>query len=149
MLWPAGLSADYSFNQVPVSTGLATLLAVLLWIAIAGAAILAYRRARPVFFLIAFFAVTIAPVANIAILVGSIKAERFLYLPSVGFVGCLVWLGRRAPARWSAIALGIVCLALAARTYARNNDWYDERSLWTSAVQVTPQQLQDSPKTWR
>ena len=36
------------------------------------------------------------------------------------------------------IALGLVCLACAARTYARNFDWLDERSLWTSAVDACP-----------
>ena len=37
----------------------------------------------------------------------------------------------------------MVCLALAARTWARNADWFDDRTLWASAVQVCP----DSYKT--
>jgi tetratricopeptide (TPR) repeat protein len=81
-------------------------------------------------------------VANLVILVGSIMAERFLYLPSVGFVGVLVWgalvLRRRVPAKWLAAALAVMCLALAARTWARNADWFDDRTLWASAVQVCP-----------
>ena len=149
LIWPARLSPDYSYNRIPLSTGMdfKAILALLVWIAIAAAAFVSYRRARPVLFFIAFFAVTIAPVANLAILVGSIMAERFLYLPSVGFVGVLVWgalaLRRRVPARWMAAALTVVCLALAARTWARNADWFDDRTLWASAVQVCP----DSYKT--
>jgi tetratricopeptide (TPR) repeat protein len=149
LLWPAHLSPDYSYNQIPLSTWTdpKTLLALLVWIAIAAAASLAWRRARPAFFFIVFFAVTIAPVANLVILVGSIMAERFLYLPSIGFAGLVVWaalaLRHRVPARWMAAALAIVCLALAARTWARNADWFDDRSLWASAVQVCP----DSYKT--
>src|SRR5208283_418038 len=70
------------------------------------------------------------------------------YLPSIGLAGCVVAaicaLGRQVPrqrlfdirAAW--IALGLLCLACAARTYARNFDWLDDLSLWTSAVDVCP-----------
>jgi tetratricopeptide (TPR) repeat protein len=145
LLWPARLSPDYSYNQIPLSTGadIPALLALLVWIAIAAAAVLAYRRARPALFFIAFFAVTIAPVANLVILVGSIMAERFLYLPSIAFAGVLVWgalaVRRRVPVRSMAIALAAVCTAFAARTWTRNADWFDDRTLWASAAQVAPQ----------
>jgi hypothetical protein len=144
LIWPARLSPDYSYNQIPLSTGMdfRTILALLVWIAIAAAAVISYRRARPALFFIAFFAVTIAPVANLVILVGSIMAERFLYLPSVGFAGVLVWgalaLRRRVPSKWLAAAAAVVCLALAARTWARNADWFGDPILWASAVQVCP-----------
>jgi hypothetical protein len=80
------------------------------------------------------------------ILIGTIMAERFLYLPSIGFAGCLVVtvyavckrLPRAAPA-----VLALVSVAFAARTYTRNFDWLDDLSLWTSAVKVCP----DSYKT--
>jgi tetratricopeptide (TPR) repeat protein len=47
-------------------------------------------------------------------------------------------LRRRVPAKWLAAALAVMCLALAARTWARNADWFDDRTLWASAVQVCP-----------
>jgi len=37
------------------------------------------------------------------------------------------------------IALGLLTLVCAARTYARNLDWLDDLSLWTSAVDVCPE----------
>jgi tetratricopeptide (TPR) repeat protein len=155
LLWPGRLSADYSYNQVPLfgwrfSTweDAKTVLALLVWIAIAAAAPIGYRRARPAFFFLAFFLATIAPVSNLVIPIGSIMAERFLYLPSIGFAGCVVWSARaayrHAPTHWPAprtvlsAALTLACLALGARTYARNFDWRDERSLWSSAVQAAP-----------
>ena len=105
------------------------------------------KRAKPLFFFLAFFFVTLAPTANIAILIGTDMAERFLYLPSIGFLGALVWVGwmayRRAPqtsaTRFTAAGvLAVVTLALGARTFTRNFDWYDERSLWESAVRTSP-----------
>ena len=155
-VWPARLSADYSYNAVPLfgwhpaqweDAKALIALAVCL-----GAALLAvrwYRTRKPLFFFLAFFFVALAPTSNLAILIGSIMAERFVYLPSIGLAGCVVAaiyaLGRQVSrqrllamrAAW--IALGLVCLACAARTYARNFDWLDELSLWTSAVDVCPE----------
>ena len=147
-VWPAGLSADYSYNAVPLfgwhpaewedAKALMALAACL------GAALLAvrWRRTRkPLFFFIVFFFVALAPTSNLVVLIGSIMAERFTYLPSIGLAGCAVaaicGLGRKV-SRTAWIALGLLCLACAARTYARNFDWLDDLSLWTSAVDVCP-----------
>ena len=50
LIWPARLSPDYSYNRIPLSTGMdfKAILALLVWIAIAAAAFVSYRRARPV-----------------------------------------------------------------------------------------------------
>jgi tetratricopeptide (TPR) repeat protein len=134
LVWPRDLSCDYSYNQIPVAGGFAAL-------AVCGGAaaiaILCYRRHTAVCFFIAFFFAALAPTSNLVILIGSIMAERFLYLPSLGFAGCLVWAIYRRP-RIAPAVLGVVCVALAIRTYARNIDWLDDRSLWSSAAKVCP-----------
>ena len=158
-LWPAHLSADYSYNAVPLfgwrlsnweDAKALIALAVLL-----GAALLALllavrwrRTGKPLLFFLVFSFVALAPTSNLIVLIGSIMAERFLYLPSVGLAGCIVaavcLLGRRrllqrrvaAPVAWA--ALGLVCLVFTGRTHTRNFDWQDSLSLWTSAVDVCP-----------
>jgi tetratricopeptide (TPR) repeat protein len=151
-VWPARLSADYSYNAVPLfgwqpvdweDAKALIALAVCL-----GAILLAvrwYRTRKPLFFFLAFFFVALAPTSNLVVLIGSIMAERFVYLPSIGLAGCVVAaicalgpLVSRQRLRTVWIALGILCLACAARTYARNYDWLDDLSLWTSAVDVCP-----------
>jgi tetratricopeptide (TPR) repeat protein len=106
-------------------------------VAAAAAALLCYRRHKAVCFFIAFFFAALAPTSNLVILIGSIMAERFLYLPSVGFAGCLVWAVYRRP-RMAPAVLALVSAALAVRTYARNIDWLDDQSLWASAAKVCP-----------
>jgi protein O-mannosyl-transferase len=155
LLWPAHLSADYSFHQIPLFSGRLdnpedwkTVFSLVVIAALALAAVWAYRRAWQLFFLIGFFFITLSPTANLAILIGSVMAERFLYLPSVAFAGCLVWAGwavyrrvlSRGPAahKAAAVLLAAGCLAYAGRTWTRNADWYDGMTLWTSAVQVVP-----------
>ncbi|MGA2114901.1 MAG: tetratricopeptide repeat protein [Bryobacteraceae bacterium] len=155
-VWPAHLSPDYSYNAVPLfgwhpaqwedTKGLIALALCL------GAAVLAvrwYGTRKPLFFFLAFFFVALAPTSNLAILIGSIMGERFVYLPSIGLAGCVVAaiyaLGRQIPrqrllvVRTGWTALGLLCFLCAARTYARNFDWLDERSLWASAVDVCPE----------
>ena len=46
---------------------------------------------------------------------------------------------RTAPAVTTRGELSLVCLAFTARTCARNLDWQDDRSLWTSAMDVSPE----------
>jgi tetratricopeptide (TPR) repeat protein len=160
LVWPGHLSCDYSYNQIPPFawrfTNWEDWKAILALAVCAGAAALAvfcYRRSKPVLFFIAFFFAALAPTANLALLIGTIMAERFLYLPAIGFAGCLAWAGwagfRRLRTRWPAArvaapaVLAMLTLALCARTFARNADWFDERSLWTSAARWCP----DSYKT--
>jgi tetratricopeptide (TPR) repeat protein len=158
-LWPVHLSPDYSYNAVPLfgwrlwngeDARALVALAVLLGAGILGVVVAARRRAveKPLLFFLVFFFVALSPVSNMFVLIGSIMAERFLYLPSVGLAGCVAAavyaLGRRpsvqrraaAPAAW--VALGLVCALFTARTYARNADWRDGLALWSSAVKVCP-----------
>ncbi len=146
-LWPARLSADYSYNAValfgePLTAQALFELAVCVALVLL-LVFLASRAPKPSRFLLVFFFVALLPTSNLIVPIGSIMAERFLYLPSVGLAGCVAavswWAAQRqqvARAVWAAWAL--LCVGLAARTYARNLDWKDELSLWTSAAEVCP-----------
>ena len=136
LIWPARLSCDYSFNEVPLS-GWGDFGALLALGVCAAAIALVFQRRqrhRVLFFFTIFFFVALLPSSNLLVTIGSIMAERFLYLPALGFGGCVVYLLRGRP-RW---ILAAACLLLAARTYVRNRDWRDEASLWASAVQAAP-----------
>jgi len=150
-VWPEHLSPDYSRRAISLfSWRLSTwedgrVLIVLAACLCAIALAVRLRRTwKAMCFFIIFFFVAFAP-TGIAV---PIMAERFMYLPSIGLAGCLVAgiyaLGRRLSPRWPAsprvawIAMGIACLALAMRTHARNFDWRDDLSLWSSAVEVVP-----------
>ena len=155
LVFPRDLSCDYSYNQIPLVTWTfhnwedwKALLALSVCVLAVAVAIQCYRRSKPVFFFVAFFFATMAPTSNLIILIGPIMAERFLYLPSIGFAGCLVVavdaLCRRAPARYgwprrlAPAAIALICVAFGVRTFIRNYDWTDDESLFTSAVQVSP-----------
>jgi tetratricopeptide (TPR) repeat protein len=134
LVWPRDLSCDYSYNQIPVAGWGVGSFAVL---AVCSAAVFCYRRHKVLCFCIVFFFAALAPTSNLVILIGSIMAERFLYLPSLGFAGCLVWAIYRRP-RFAPAVLALISAALAVRTYARNIDWLDDQTLWASAAKVCP-----------
>jgi tetratricopeptide (TPR) repeat protein len=154
LLAPVTLSADYSFNQIPVvrsaSDPLAITGAVLLAALVALAAGL--RRGRVSGLLAAAGLASFLPVSNLLLPIGTLMAERLMYLPSV-FV-CLgvpaIW--RRAAdavagngsrhghvrRRLAAAALALVVLAGAGRTLARNADWRDQLTLFSATVRSSP-----------
>lgn len=142
-IYPAKLSCDYSFNQIPISFDWRqTLPAALASVVVVGVWLWAVRRrhaggvlAGGIYF--AAFATT----SNILLPTGTIMGERLAYLPSAGF--CLLaamgwsWLEKRQ--RTVALGvLGVVLLALGTRTIRRNLDWRDNPTLFAAAVQAAP-----------
>ena len=157
LVFPRALSADYSFNQIPLyGTGdpanAAAWISVIAIVSLLGAAIYLRFRRRLFLWGVLFFFIMILPVSNLAVTIGSIMAERFLYLPSIGFctaaavVLCEVtgkavsWTRTetqsRVLLRWT-LPAAIICL-LGIRTFLRNADWKDDLSLWKSAVVASP-----------
>ncbi len=143
-VWPAKLSWNYYYSEIPIARG--TLQDWIAWIVIAAAifgACIAFRRNRTIFFFAAFAFVALIPVSNLLILIGSIMADRFLYLPAIGLAACVVIavyaLGDRLKIRALApILLGILIVALGVRTLARNLDWQDNSTLLEAGIRDTP-----------
>ncbi len=154
LMWPVKLSADYSYNAIPVATSLwdrGVLLAGLAWVGLLVMAVYGWLRGiRPVVFGIGVTLLTFLPASNFLLLIGTIMGERLFYLPSAGL--CLLigaawdWMAARSRKlgglRWIEIAwLGVfalVILLLTARTIQRNRDWRNTETLMQSAAQVVP-----------
>ena len=110
--------------------------------------VLTFRRHKTVCFLLLFYLIVYLPTSNFLIIIGSIMAERFLYLPLLGFVGCLVLgveaLARRIqippPTRQLAVysLLTAIAMGFAVRAAERNEDWLSDITLWTAAAKMSP-----------
>jgi len=141
LLWPAGLSCDRSYREIALAgpSDPAAWLALAIVAALLAAAIARYRRDRLLFFAAGFFGIAILPTSNLVVAIGSIMAERFLYLPSVAFAIALVVLVQRAVSpKTAAILLAAATLVCAARTFARNFAWHDNVALASTDVQTAP-----------
>lgn len=164
LIWPAQLSSDYSYNQIPLFqwelSNIENIKAILSALFIAGTLALAvwcYRRHKAISFFIAFYWIAYAPTSNFLINTGSIMGERFLYIPSIAFcallvlgvdnlcqrIGTSVELDRASIARpWPRLAPPVLLLLIlifySARGYARNRDWRSDVTLAESAIKSTP-----------
>ena len=146
LVFPQKLSADYSFNQIPLFGTGHSETDVIAWISLLliGVLLLAaiYLRARQKLFSwgMLFFFLMLLPTSNLLFTIGSIMAERFLYLPSIGFCAAsaavLCEVSNRLRLRWTLPI--IVISALGVRTFVRNADWRDDLTLWTSSVAAAP-----------
>jgi tetratricopeptide (TPR) repeat protein len=143
-------------------------LALIVVLAIIGIALRNFRRNRAVFFFIFFGFGTFLPTSNLfpklgeplfqkeSWVIGSIMAERFMYLPSIGFAGCLVltvyaicrriipqldisaWAQRIWLQVVARTALALIAVAFSVRSFIRNYDWEDDVKLWQQAVKAAP-----------
>jgi len=149
LVWPAVLRADYSYDQIPLvrwPPGAATVVEVGAGLALlVGLAVAAWRirRTRPALcFLLVWIGVSVLPAANLLVVIGSIRADRFLYLPLVGCTGALAiaaWGDGSLRRRRLVGALGAVAIAsCAARSIGRNAEWRDELTLWRATVATSP-----------
>lgn len=145
LVWPWPLSADYSFAQIPTEGAEAVL-----WMAAGVSCLLGWgyaawrlRGEMPwIAFGLALFAGGYFPVSNLAIPVGTIMAERALYIPSAGFlIAAVPTAGALLPRRgWRApaAALAGVCLIFGALTWQRNHEWGETLRFWRRTAEVSP-----------
>ncbi|UCF41359.1 MAG: DUF1736 domain-containing protein [Gemmatimonadota bacterium] len=141
---PLTLSPDYSFDAIPVVQSVFDLrfLTTVAFLSLLGWAFAVPRFRRSVVALgILWYAITLFPTSNLLMLVGTIFAERLLYLPSVAFcllvATGLVWVAeRRRPAALAA-AVALVA-ALSVQTLRYSSAWRDDISLFRWAVASVP-----------
>ncbi|MCX5797864.1 MAG: tetratricopeptide repeat protein [Elusimicrobia bacterium] len=139
--WP--LSADYAFDSIPVLGPLAPRnLAAILLLAAAGWGLWRWSRRQPqAGFAAGFFLAAFLLVSNIPIPIGAIMAERFAYLPSVGF--CLLAalalqnLGRRA----GTVLLVLLLAVWAGLCIRRNRAWRSDETLFVSILETSPRSV--------
>ena len=144
LAWPARLSCDYSWSQIPLVGGGAP--DWLGWMALGAATaagVLLWRGSRTARFLAGAALLVFLPTSNLLFPIGTIMAERFLYLPAIAFAaGVVAAVGaaekRVGDARLAPALLGLIALACAARTWVRNLDWQDDLSIGKAAIEASP-----------
>lgn len=104
-----------------------------------------WKRSRIVFFCLLWYPITFLPVSNL-VPISTLMADRYLFLPSIGFILLVAYVVRAVVRARPGLPLGrilrpavlIACVALLAffsfQTVKRNHVWRDSISLWSSAV---------------
>jgi tetratricopeptide (TPR) repeat protein len=151
LVWPHPLSADYSYAQIALPSGPfdpGVLLGAVIAVGLPAAGILALRRQPALGFSLLLIPVSLLLTCNLVVFVGTLLAERLLYLPSAGVcLAAAVFAAEAASARGArtgvlragVFAIVAVAFALGAwQSFTRLADWRDDFSLYASAAQVSP-----------
>ena len=151
LIWPVHLSADYSFNAIKVIrspfVSVESIVGILIF-ALLVAIIVFYKKvSKELSFSAALFLFPYMIISNLVKQIGTIMGERLMYFPSFGFtiVAALVLVKIYDYKKWGAkAAYGLLAVILAfygARTFIRNKDWHDSRTLFYATVKESPDSL--------
>ena len=148
LIWPVHLSADYSYNSIPViSSPLDPFF--LLGIGFFGFLLflLLYTKTNKTALALGslLFLAPYLMISNLVIPVGTIMGERLMYFSSFGLVllasYCLLKLADTIGKRFAYIFLILIVIFYGARTIIRNKDWHDAKTLFSATVKTSPNSL--------
>ena len=151
LIFPHPLSYDYSFNQIPI-VGFGdwrVLLSLLAYIGIAFVGIRGLWKKEVISYGIIFYVIMMLLTSNFLTMIGATMAERFLFVPSLGFCIVLGYLAYRffklkkiksiknAPPAFLGL-FAIVLLLYSFKTINRNKDWKNAKTLFSSGLKTAP-----------
>lgn len=160
MLVPYPLSCDYSFREMGLSSWseLTPWISLIIYASILVFAVMSFRKNKILAFAILFFLGTIVLYSNLLMTIGSLFAERFLYVPLLGFTIVVSWLlikllkvqdlnqvhknGDPVFNTQNQKLLVVVVILLIPCSYitiARNADWKDTVTLFSADIVKAPE----------
>ena len=149
LFYPHPLSFDYSYNQIPIVGwgNINAIFSLLMYLALGGITFYGFVKKDPLAFGIAFFIFTLSIVSNLFVEIGATLAERFLFIPSLGFCIAIVLVLAKV-LRFDPLShkkntvfyliIAAVLIAYSVKTYDRNADWKNNITLFATDVSASP-----------
>jgi tetratricopeptide (TPR) repeat protein len=154
---PHPLICDYAFNEIPFvgygHWGFLLSAAIYLIVAATGIYRLYRYRKDALAFALLFFLITLSLFSNLFVLLGATMAERFVFFASGGFCLALALVPGLLPKRYQIddamllrstktwLVLLPVVVTFVWMAMARNNEWLDNYTLYTSDLQKAPNNM--------
>ncbi|GAB4344835.1 MAG: tetratricopeptide repeat protein [Candidatus Abyssubacteria bacterium] len=144
LLAPIGLCADYVVKPRS-EVGASSIASITVIVVMCGIAAMLMARKRLSGFFLAWLLISLIPVMQL-IPISVLKAERFLYLPSVGFCGLaglaggslLVTIERRSARMAFGVASVTALFVFSILTVNRNTVWRDQLTLYRVTASCAP-----------
>jgi len=146
LLWPSHLSAFYVFHKSSHLYDRGVLLGLLgIFLCVVLFALL-WRHVRVMSFALVMLFLPLAPVLNARWMSASVFAERYLYVPSIGFCWLLAWAAvslwrsqepifMRSLSRAVPVLLFAIAFPYGVKTVMRNRDWRSEEVLFKKTLE--------------
>ena len=147
LFFPISFNADYIIPHTKTPLAATFIYSIAFLSAIGVITYRLYNHSRHLFFFILWFFVTLVPTMNI-IPIANIMAERYLYLPSIGFCTVLsyiltgIWrractfILRKSVLITSLVLIPAVLYSLSA--IKRNKSWRDQLTFWSKTIEASP-----------
>jgi tetratricopeptide (TPR) repeat protein len=144
LLWPFSLNLWHTFHPIRSLFEARGMISIAVTVIFLIVAVAAYRKNKVFFFGLLLLAIPLLPVFYIKGISGKPYAERYLYLPSVGFVFLLAvflsWSREKLQRSVMSITIAfmVVVGVYTVGTINRNNVWKDNFNLWSDTVSKSP-----------
>lgn len=144
LLLPVNLNAFYVFHPIASLFELRGVLSLAVTVVFVVLLPVVFRKNRTALMAFLFVIVPLLPVLYIPALGENAFTDRYLYLPSVGYMLLLAiflsWVREKMPRAVSSITIVFIVIGglYSIGTIARNNVWKDSFSLWTDTVKKSP-----------
>ena len=159
LIFPHPLTSDYNFSQIKICTfsSPVALLGIVIYGGMLVFTLLSIKKRKNILaFSILFYLISLAPVSNIFLVIGATMAERFLFIPSLGFCLILTYflikitktesvkskfktLSQFFSVNTLLFTLVFIIIGLySIKTFSRGKDWQNNLTLFASAVQISP-----------
>jgi hypothetical protein len=138
--WPARLAVFYPFKAPSIVWSIVSIIIV------SAITVIAFLRARKMPFVIVgwlWFLITLVPVIGLVQVGAQARADRYMYIPSIGIFIAIVWTAYTLVEKWKDARLPVAAagaaaiVACAIVTSRQVKHWHDDLSLWSHAVEVT------------
>lgn len=145
LFFPINLTAFHIFHPLHSIMEMKAIISVAISAVILAIVILSWRKKGLILFGLLLFTVPLLPVLNVQWVGENAFTERYLYLPSFGFVMILAALlnqvaGRlfRDATRLSVVLFGALIVLYSAGTVARNSVWKNDASFFEDIIRKNP-----------
>jgi protein O-mannosyl-transferase len=150
LFWPHPLTIDYYPYHIALTNFLnfKVIIALIIYCSLFIYACLIFVRKNPAAFSILFFLISIFPVSNLVVNVGTFMNERFIYQASVAFAIGIAWIillipwnpvfSKKRSARYLKMLLLLaIILSFSIVTWSRNYAWKNDYTLFLTDVKTS------------
>jgi len=151
LFFPATLTIDYYPYHIPLInwSDIRAIVPLVIYLFLGIYALIGFKKKSLISFALLFYFASFSVVSNLLFSIGVFMNERFLFISSLGF--CLIiayWFVVKIPqfisenkhlAYSKAVSFVIVTILIlySIRVFSRNNDWYDDRTLFAADVKTS------------
>ncbi len=146
LLFPLVLTHDYYPRHIPIMnfSDFQVIISLFVHIGLAIYAIFNLNKSKILAFAILYYFMTFSIVSNLFFPIGTNMAERFMFMPSVGFALLLGYAIAHLFSKYQQFGAGLLLILFSfysVKTFTRNRTWKDNYTLFSTDIKHSPESV--------